>query len=43
MSAMFETHVADRIATVTLCRAPVNALSAELKKKIEEKWKKELA
>ena len=28
MSAvMFETGVADRIATVTLCRAPVNALS----------------
>lgn len=29
MSAMFETHVADRIAIVTLCRAPVNALSEE--------------
>ena len=26
---MFETDVADRIATVTLCRAPVNALSEE--------------
>jgi acyl-CoA synthetase (AMP-forming)/AMP-acid ligase II len=26
---MFETGVADRIATVTLCRAPVNALSEE--------------
>ena len=29
VTAMFETDVTDRIATVTLCRAPVNALSEE--------------